>query len=1367
MKSRGHWGARCWRAVGSAALLVNLAIPQLYSTHPLVAAAATAAQPTARPELSTYAGQPATGAPKDVAQQPYGLAVFGRYTFVADPVNHVVRLLIDNSEVTFTGVGGLAVEGDGADPAKAQLAGPYAVAIGQVTQVGYDVTAFDVYIADTFGHQIRKVHVTVPPVGSPGGPQTAVISTVAGTGAFGLAGDNGSATAAQMNSPYGVAWDKSQNLVYVADTLNNCIRSVQMNADGTPGNITTAVGPCSAPGSSVKAPLNHPRGLASDGNGKLYIADTYNNVVRLYDAGTEYTPAHPASLSVMAGAVGSGAYKDGVVATNALLKLPSGVALDDKGNLFIADTGNNVIREVTSGDGIIRTVAGTTERGDSPDSQPAILSKLNTPMAVAIRPNGDVVIGDTGNNRVRILEATLTGGPAHNMHIEAGNGTASLAGNGQPPSRAQFAGPAAVVSDMSAPDTRAEVPPITGQRYIVDTFNNAIRTFHTADTDPSNHSTGDKDIDEVSTLLGNLRDPMGAALDSTRHVLYISDTFDNVVRAIDLIHGTSSIVAGNGQPAVDSNGLALPDPDGQSATQESLSYPTGLAVDSAGDLFIADTYHSRVREVIGGRMYTVAGTGTVGFSGENGLARSADLYFPYGVAIGTSPASTLPDLYITDSFNHRVRKVTAVSPTDHSASNIITTVAGTADDGFADGATAQAQFKRPWSASVDQAGAVYVADYLNHRLRRVDPTAGTVTTLAGKGTAGLLGDVGPADSAELSGPRSVSLLADSGAMLIADSFNNRVRWFGLPQAGVARTQVNFDPTNLAGQSQPQSVTVTSSGSGLLTMGNVDLGADRNNFYLDPQQNTCVQARLEPGASCFFQVAFQPQALGGHTGSVVIPNDAIGGPQLIMLTGQATASLVGLNPPAVAIYQPVNSATASSAAVTMTNNGDGPLTINSIALERGANSDFSQSYNCPGTMLGHTSCQITITLNPISASDRAARTDRLVIKDDASGNSLKGGTTQFVPLTGSLAQAAASFNHQSLTFAQNLGTASAPETFMLVNSGQTPLHLSGIHEDGDFSQTNNCPPVLAPGASCAINVTFVPSTLGERDGYIVIADDSVDSPQRIQVMGVGTMALVQLGPDHLSFSQNVGAVTPPQMVNLTNHGDGPLTIGGIAATGDFKAQSHCPPVLLPGISCSIGVTFAPLAGGTRTGTLIVNDDAGSAPGTQQSVRLNGYAYQAVASLSATSLSPGANLGGYVSTSVTLTNTGDGALNVTGISIGGGASGDYSQSSTCLRIIQPGASCSITVNFTPHGYGLRAATLVLSDDGAGGSQSIALRGTGTSARPVLSSGYLNFGGDRVGNPTVPQTVVLFNSGNGALSITNMSVSGPDFQMSSDCG
>src|SRR5713101_651810 len=642
MERRGQWGVRCWRAVGAAALLLSLAIPQVTVTQPLAVRAAT---PVAgRPDLSTYAGAPAAGKPTEVAQQPFGLAVFGRYTFVADPANHVVRLLIDNGEVAFAGTGSLAVEGDGSDPAKAQLAGPYAVAIGQVTQVGYQVTGFDVYIADTFAHQVRKATVTVPPIDNPGASQTAVISTEAGTGSFGFSGDQGPATAAKLNSPYAVAWDAKRNVVYVADTLNNRVRAI----DG--GGIIKTL---------VAAPLSQPRGLAISGDG-LFIADTYNNVVRRFDLAT-------GSLTTV---VGAG------------LKQPSGLAFDDKANLYIADTGNNVVRELPASDHVLRVVAGTGKAGEFGDGGPAILAQLASPTGVAVRPNGDVVIADTGNNLVRVLEGSLATTPGHNIHIEAGNGTASFAGNGQPPVRAQFAAPAAVLSQISSGSPlNAAVPAVTGQRYVIDTFNHSVRTFKTSDTDADNHTTGDQDDDDVSTLPGiggargpgisssqpsqtHLAYPMGGALDAARNVLYVADTFNNVVRAIDLTHQTMATVAGTGTA-----GYASTD-EGKPATQAALSYPTGLAVDAAGNLFIADTYNSRVREVLGGlhfdqngnassvgAIFTVAGTGRLGFSGENGDARQADLYFPYGVALD---AAATPNLYITDSFNHRIRRVSAV-----------------------------------------------------------------------------------------------------------------------------------------------------------------------------------------------------------------------------------------------------------------------------------------------------------------------------------------------------------------------------------------------------------------------------------------------------------------------------------------------------------------------------------------------------------------------------------------------------------------------------------------------------------------------------------------------------------------------------------
>src|SRR5437868_9998215 len=296
MKRRGLRGTGWGRvAASSSTLLFALALAPGLGLTPLPAAAAAPAKVTtptsatapapAIPQLATYAGQPAAGKPSDVAQQPYAVAVLGRYTFVADPTNQVVRLLLGNTESVFAGNGSLTAEGDGSDLSKSQLKGPYAIAIGHVNQQGFQVISFDVYIADTFAHQIRKVNVAVPPIDSPNGQLKTQMCTLAGSGEFGLSGDGGVGNAAllsaQFNSPYGLAWDDGRSLLYVADTLNNRIRAIYdpvgtaaaASAQGigaqpcyssTPPvaapTLTTVLGAGAALPAAGQLQLNHPRG---------------------------------------------------------------------------------------------------------------------------------------------------------------------------------------------------------------------------------------------------------------------------------------------------------------------------------------------------------------------------------------------------------------------------------------------------------------------------------------------------------------------------------------------------------------------------------------------------------------------------------------------------------------------------------------------------------------------------------------------------------------------------------------------------------------------------------------------------------------------------------------------------------------------------------------------------------------------------------------------------------------------------------------------------------------------------------------------------------------------------------------------------
>ena len=252
--------------------------------------------------------------------------------------------------------------------------------------------------------------------------------------------------------------------------------------------------------------------------------------------------------------------------------------------------------------------------------------------------------------------------------------------------------------------------------------------------------------------------PSGIAVASTGAV-YIADTGNHRVLKAET-DGTITTVAGTGTAG--SSG------DGGLATAAQLRWPTGIAVAGDGTVYIADTNSHRVRAVVSdGTIITFAGTGSPGFSGDGGPATAAQLSLPYDVVVASDGA-----VYIADTNNHRVRKVATTDGT-------ITTVAGMGSNGFGggysgdDGPATVAQLHWPYDVAVDDAGAVYIADELNHRVRAVAPD-GTITTFAGTGTAGYSGDDGPATEAQLHQPFGVAVASD-GTVYIADLLNHNMR----------------------------------------------------------------------------------------------------------------------------------------------------------------------------------------------------------------------------------------------------------------------------------------------------------------------------------------------------------------------------------------------------------------------------------------------------------------------------------------------------------------------------------------------------------------------------------------------------------------
>ena len=650
-----------------------------------------------------------------------------------NPIRKVDASTGNISTVAGTGHGGFS--GDGGAATAARLNIPQGVAVDGSSNL---------YISDTSNNRIRKVDAS-----------TGNISTVAGSGAtgFGLggfSGDGGAATSATLNVPDDVAVDGSGNL-YIVDRLNNRIRKV----DASTGNISTVAGSGATGfglggfsgdgGAATSATLQSPNGVALDNSGNLYIADSGNNRIRKVDAST-------GNISTVAGSgatgFGSGGFSgDGGAATSATLNVPDDVAVDGSGNLYIADTRNDRIRKVDASTGNISTVAGSGTRGFGGDGGAATSATLNWPRGVAVDGSGNLYIADTRNGRIRKVDAS-TG------NISTVAGTATISGDGGAATAARLFGPRGVALDGS------------GNLYIADTGNNRIRKV---DATTGNISTiagsgatgfsGDGGAATAARLFG----PRGVALDGSGN-LYIADTFNNRIRKVDASTGDISTVAGSGAPGFGISG------DGGAATAARLVRPAGVAVDGVGNLYIADGWNNSIRKVEAstGDISTVAGTGTSGFSGDGGAATAAKLGRPAGVAV-----DGVGNLYIADAYNDRIRKV------DASTGNI-STVAGSGTSGFSGDscAAASAQLYFPAGVAVDGVGNLYIADTFNNRIRKVDASTGNISTVAGSGATGFgsgsfSGDGGAATSATLV-PNDVAV-DSAGNLYIAASGSHRIR----------------------------------------------------------------------------------------------------------------------------------------------------------------------------------------------------------------------------------------------------------------------------------------------------------------------------------------------------------------------------------------------------------------------------------------------------------------------------------------------------------------------------------------------------------------------------------------------------------------
>ena len=827
----------------------------------------------ARPELqgsSGVLGNIATAASTGIAgytgdngqatsaqlSDPFAVAFDGNGNlYITDVLNNVVRKVTPAGVIsTVAGNGTRGYAGDGGLATSAELNEPTGVAVG---------SNGDVFISDFWNSRIRKV------------TSAGIITTVVGNGTRGYGGDGGPATSGELYYPYEIALDAVGDL-YIADEGNSRIRMV------SPAGILTTVagngtqGFSGDGGQAVNGGLFFPQGVAVDASGDLYIADLYNFRVR------KVTPAGIISTAVGTGT--SGHAGDGGLASNAQIGYPRGVTLDGAGNLYVSDSSNALIHRVTSA-GIISTVVGNGFTTYSGDGGPAITAGLS-PFGITVEPGGSFFIADFSNNRIRKVTYNLDSTTATPVFVPGGGSFSAAQSvivsdatvgasiyyrlNGTTPTSAspRYSLPIAVSTTQTikaiAIDaggvqssvassiyaigsatttllTSSATPVTTGQSV---TFTATVKAPGMAST-PAGMVSFTLDGVPLGTSAvntGGQASYTASALTAGTHIVVAvyngtsgfapstSATLAEVVTQPIAAMPTFSPASGTYTTAqlvslADSTPGATINytHDGPMPITAWTKYSTPIPVSSTEKITAmttapgysksASTYGSYVFSIPSGPgiITTVAGTGASSYSGEGGLAISARLNAPDGLAF-----DSYGNLYIADTYNYRVRKVTPAGSTSPIAG---TGLPGSAGNG---GPATQASLGYVTALAFDAAGNLYIVDYISNNVRKVTPS-GTISMVAGGGTGS---DGGLATSAALAQPQGVAV-DSTGNLVISEGGLNKIR--KVTAAGIISTLAETGVAGFSGDGGPGATAKLNNPSGLAGDAAGDLYvADTNN-----------------------------------------------------------------------------------------------------------------------------------------------------------------------------------------------------------------------------------------------------------------------------------------------------------------------------------------------------------------------------------------------------------------------------------------------------------------------------------------------------------------------------------------------------------
>jgi hypothetical protein len=1053
-------------------------------------------------EVQGYAGD---GGPATQAELygPQGLAVDSSdNVYISDQNDCVIRKVTSKGVIsTIAGTGSCGYSGDGGPGTQAQL--------NQPIDISLDAKGKNLFIADADNCRIRELELA-----SPG-----TISTYAGTGSCSYGGDGGPPTSAELNVPQGVGVDSNDD-VYIADTNNQRIREVKKNVINTiAGNGNYGYGGDAGP--ATEAEITHVYALSINTAGTVVTFPDYDNCrVRQFTIGGD--------INTVAGNGSCGYNGDNQPATQAELNAPQGIAVNSSGTFYVSDNNNYRVRDFKVG-GNIATAAGNGSSSDSTivNGVPPTGVTLSYPLGSFVDPSGDIYVADTNNEEIR--ESVKSSGVVNTF---AGNGTRGWNGDDLPATEAELNTPQGLGLDSSGnvyiPDYDNCQLRIVNSKGIINNFSGALNS----NGDPQCGFDGDGGPSTQAENGG----PVGFALDSHGNA-YFADYGNCVVREVS--NGTISTVAGL-------PGECNYSGDGGPATAAMLDRPSNIAIDSSGNIFIADTNNCRIREVTAatGVINTIAGTNSCGFTGD-GPGTEVDVNYPSGVWVDAND-----NLFIADTNNQRVRWL--------SPSGWLTTFAGNGNAGYTgDGIPAlTAEFYYPVGITQDGSGDYIIADQYNQRVREV--AAFAAASFSAENLSFGLTQVGQTSNPQgitlaALGPLTIASIQASGAFsqtndcpasltngqtctiyvyfspttsgenygtitVYDNGFFNPQPTINLSGVGTAiqlsGAPISFPNTLVGNTAGPDTITIANTGSNAITMGTITL-TETTDFTVSSNNCPASGKTLAGGASCKVGITFNPKSTGLKQSALVINDSDPSSPQLAGISGTGTSNVL-LSPNAIGpcasgqttgcfAVTPVG-VDSTSQTITLINNTGKTLTLGKTALTVPTGFVINtKNTTCNNNLqiANNGNCAIQVQFKPTVVGFQQG-TLQVADSDPSS--------PQTVALSG--IGTAVDFNPASLNFGSiTVGQCSSGTTSTISNVGPAPIQLTGSDIVGTNSADfrwigNNCsgfPINIQPGGSCNFTYQFCPSESKKESATYEIYDNANGSPQTLPLTGTGQAA----------------------------------------------------------------------------------------------------------------------------------------------------------------------------------------------------------------------------------------------------------------------